>query len=501
MDSRVEYLLTHTDELLRKKPFFRGGESSTSVNDPNNGIDTPITSKVKAVIPHVKKYIVSQETFLRELDPETHDVMFDENIPSICVKVNGGGYREIIFKKVGFPIQKRLREKQTLCLGGNPSVFTLHGDKPSEKDKINYALIKEYWNDRNMDGMRTKAIFTQKGVGDTGLLFYRNRRGEIRCRLISYEDGYVIISHNDDNGDRLLECIYYRNEDNNECIDCYDDKYMYRFRQPKENETPKRDDGWIVERSEHGFSEIPLVTKRGDVAWNDVQKLIDVLEMMGNIFLVIQKRHGWGILYIRGRFNENTKQIAGSIILNDTSLDGKGSAEFKTPPTPQGMIDTLSYLKDEIQIGSSTTFLLPKDVKSSGDISALAIMLTQSLDIEGAEQGAIEWQNFMDKMKRLFIEGLAKELVSKGIQPTAVTDFAKLRIGIKLKVWRPFNEYEYNQMLTIMKGAGILSTKTAVEKNTVSAPDEWSRIEKEIEETKKQDKTEHITQANNQNNE
>lgn len=354
----------------------------------------------------------------------------------------------------------------------------MRGATPSDKDKANFDMIKEYWQDRNMDGMRTKAVYTQKGMGDAGLLFYYNRKGEIRCRLISYEDGYVIISHNDDNGDRLLECIYYRDENNAECIDCYDDKNIYRIREGM--------DGWQIETSSHGFSEIPLATKRGDVAWNAVQSVIEMYETLYNLFTVIQKRHGWGILYIKGRFKENAQKIAGSIVLNDTSIDGNGSAEFKAPPSPNGVIDTLQSLEEQIQKGSSTTFLLPKDVKSSGDISALAIMLTQSLDIEGANNGVIEWQNFIDKMKRLFMEGLSKELVNKGINPNAVTEFAKLRIGAKLKVWRPFNESEYNQMLTTLKGAGIISVKTAVESNTVSAPDELARIHKELEDAKQE---------------
>lgn len=487
----VEYLLSHPDELLKKKPFFRG--SSTPIPDEmNDGDEMDITGKIRAVTPKVDKTVVSQSRFLKELDPDSHDVMFDDNLPSVCVKLKGGDFYEIKFKRMGIPYQQRIREKQTLCLCGNNTVFTMRGSNPADKDKANFDMIKEYWTDRNMDGMRTKAVYTQKGMGDSGLLFYYNRKKEIRCRLISYEDGYVIISHNDDNGDRLLECIYYRDENNAECIDCYDDKNIYRLRQGE--------NGWTRKTDSHGFSEIPFATKRGDVAWNAVQSIIEMYETLYNLFIVIQKRHGWGILYVKGRFKENAQKIAGNIVLNDTSIDGNGSAEFKTPPSPTGIIDTLLSLEEQIQKGSSTTFLLPKDVKSSGDISALAIMLTQSLDIEGANNGVIEWQNFIDKMVRLFIEGLANELVEKGINKTAKTDFKKLRIGAKLKVWRPFNEAEYNQMLATMRGAGLISQKTAVESNTISAPDECARIHKELEDAlaKEQEKLNAQATANEQ---
>ena len=470
--TKLERLLNNPELLIKSQPFLRGCKDY-SVDDMNDGEERVVGERTKATLPDLRKTEVTQARFAKELDSNCHDVMFDENLPKICVKLSSGNYEELRFKRMGLPLQKRIREKQTLSLCGNRTKFTLRGNNPDDKSKSNFDLYKEYWEDRNMDGWRTKAIFTQKGYGNSGLLFYHNEKNEIKCRLISYEDNYVIITHKDDNGEHLLECLYYKDEQGIECIDAYDATFIHRYR--------KEEGEWHVESKKHGFDEIPLATKRGDVAWNDVQSIIDILETMYNLFIVIQKRNGWGILYIRGRFKEDARQLAGSIILNDTSLDGKGTAEFKAPPSPQGMLDILQSLYEHIQIGSSTTFLLPKDIKSSGDISAIAIMLTQSLDLEGATNGVIEWQNFIDKMVRLFKFGLAKELVHKGINENAVTEFAQLRIGAELKVWRPFNEVEYNQMLCTLKNSGIISHKTAIEKNTVSNPDEESRIFRELE--------------------
>lgn len=469
----INALLSNPDKLLQKKPFTRGS-STFGVNDYNYGSDVSLTDTRTAVLPDVQKQIITQDKFLKELDPQCHEIMFDTNLPSICVKLSDGQYSDIQFKRMPLALQERIREKQVLTLCGNPRQFSLRGSEPTDTDKNNFSTIKEYWTDRNQDGMTAKAVNGQLGVGDIGLLYYYDYKGRVKSRLISYEDGYVIISHNDANGDRLLECVYYADENGVEHIDCYDDTYHYAMDNTGE--------GFGVRSTTlHGFNEIPLATKRGDVAWNDVQGLIEAYEILYNIYLVIQKRHGWGILYIKGKLSESVKKLNGSIILNDTSIDGTGSAEFKTPPSPQGTLDTLQSLFEQIQIGSSTTFLLPKDVKSSGDISAIAIMLTQSLDIEGATQKVIDWQNFIDKCCRLFTQGLAKELVRTGENPTAVTDFAKLRISCKFKIWRPFNETEYNNMLVSMRGAGIISQKTAVEKNTVSLPDEEMRLAQEAE--------------------
>jgi hypothetical protein len=231
----------------------------------------------------------------------------------------------------------------------------------------------------------------------------------------------------------------------------------------------------------HGFDEIPLITKRGDVAWNSVQPIISCYEELYNVFNAIQKRWGWGIFYVKGKFKDDGRKLAGSIVLNDTSLEGNGDAKFLTPPTPQGTIDTLKLMFDSIQLGASTTFLLPQDVKMSGDISGLAIQLTQSLDIENATQAVIDWQNVADKMVRLFKFGLAKELVKKDILPNAQTEFEGLNISAHFKVWKPMNDYEYNNMLTVLTGAGILSKESGIELNTVSKPDEKVRVQRELE--------------------
>ena len=502
----IRELLNNPEKLKMKKPFTRGADRSY---EPNIAEFVEVGGKVSATLPTYREYVVPQEQFLKELDANCHDVLFDENIPSICVKVNDGGYREVKYERMAIPFQKNIRDKQVMHLSANPMQFTLMDITPTLQQQEDFVTFKQYWDLRNQDGMKTKMVSTQLSYGDAGLLYYFDYKGRIKSRILSFADGYVLCSHNDQNGDRILESVYYT-KDNIEYIDSYDDTYMYRHKKDWNVASSELNDvGWVMEQpKKHGFEEIPLVTKRGEVAWNNVQPIISCYEELYNVFNAIQKRFGWGIFYIKGKFRDDGKRIAGSVVLNDTSIEGKGDAKFLTPPTPQGTIDTLQLMLESIQLGSSTTFLLPKDVKISGDISGIAIMLTQSLDIENALQKVIEWQNVADKMVRLFKYGLAKELVNKGEKPTAITDFETLNINAKFKVWRPLNEYEYNQMLTILTGAGILSKESGIELNTVSKPDEKirvrneeiSKIEKELENLRAQEEIKGSSSNNNNNN-
>lgn len=493
----IEKLLSEPDKLKVKKPFTRGADLAHAGRNTDRRY-VEIGESVDAYLPNYRSKVVSQEQFMLELDPNCHSVLFDENIPSLCVKVADGDYRDVKYQKMAIPIQKCLKNKQVMHLAANPMQFTMLDINPTATQQENFITFKQYWNLRNQDGMKYKMVDTQLSYGDAGLLYYFDYKGRIKSRILSFKDGYVLCPHNDKNGDRILESVYYI-KDNIEYIDSYDDTYLYRCR--RESVVANTDDnGWVWDEPElHGFSEIPLITKRGDVAWNNVQPIIECYEELYNVFNAIQKRFGWGIFYVKGRFKEQAQKIAGSVVLNDTSVEGKGDAKFLTPPTPQGTIDTLNLMLESIQLGASTTFILPKDIKMSGDVSGIAVQLTQSQDNELALQNVIDWQNVADKMVRLFKHGLAKELVNEGIIDNAVTEFEELNIGASFKVWRPLNENEYNNMVAMLKGAGILSVESGIELNTLSKPDEKVRVAKEMEEAERKEiEKQKIKAANNQ---
>lgn len=480
-EEQIKDYISNPEKLLMKKPFLRGASSLEGYSS-RNGSDgeAEVGQTFRAELPAFAKDIVTQSDFAMELDPNSHKILFDDAVPSITVKSNDGTYVDLEFKKMPVPFQKMIKNKHVLYLCGYGVQFTIDNTDPSEAEKKDFATFKRYWKSRNMDGMRTKLVNTQKSYGDGGLLFYFDRNGQIKARLISYEDGYVICSHNDPNGDRLIESIYYR-ADGREYIDSFTDTIQYRHVRNLYSEN-KEETEWNLEFAQpHGFNEIPLVTKRGDVAWNNVQSIIEVYEIIYNIFLVIQKRHGWGILYIKGKFVDKAKKIAGNVVLNDASLNGDGDAKMLQAPNPGGMLETLKLMEDTIQKGSGTTFILPKDISMAGDISGVAIQIAQSLDNEEALGGVIEWQNVASKMARLFKYGLSKELKEKKDDSDAITRFKNLEVTASFKQWRPRNDTEYNNMLIAMKGAGLLSQKTGIEKNTESAPDEEIRVDKEAE--------------------
>ena len=79
----IAELLSDPQKLKQKKPFTRGADPSFAPIHPK---DIHLNETIEAYLPAYKKHIVTQEEFMNELDPNCHSVLFDDNIPSICLK-------------------------------------------------------------------------------------------------------------------------------------------------------------------------------------------------------------------------------------------------------------------------------------------------------------------------------------------------------------------------------------------------------------------------------
>lgn len=506
LKQQIEALLSQPENLLQKKPFYRQVSSGNLMCSIKSTVS--LTGTITAQLPKIRKKAISQSKYAEELDVHSHRVLFDDNVPAITIKTKKDGFLEIEQYRMALPYQVLIRNKQVRHLCVNPINHTLLNTEPTEAQQKMFIQFKQAWWAKNMEGCKTQFVQDQKSYGDAGLLFFMDSDGKLSTKNINYNDGYVIITHKNNEGKHILECLYYATEDNNGdtvvYLDCYDDEKITRFTQNL-NDTGVQDGGWVRhEPVRHGFSENPLVTKRGEVAWDRGQSIIESYEALYNTFLVIQKRHGWGALYVRGKLNQEGKKIAGAVVLNDTSLDPAADAKYLNPPSPQNMIETLDAMEQAIMKACGTTFILPKDIKISGDTSGLAVEMTQELDMATAQDGVIEWQNAANKMSRLFKEGLAKELKNSGAEgyETALTDFAKLRILSEFRVWKPKSEEAHNQMLSTLYAAGNggISRQTYIEKNTVSTPDELMRIRNEHKEAAREQREMLNTETNSNKN-
>ena len=187
------------------------------------------------------------------------------------------------------------------------------------------------------------------------------------------------------------------------------------------------------------------------------------------------------------------KKLAGSVILQDNSDNPNSTAEFKAPPTPTGMENLISDLRKQIQIMTGTIFITPEDVRMSGDISGAAIKMMNSSAYEKAMKDAMGYDDFMDSMLSIFIEGYANEMKRSA-------QYSTLNIRAELDVWIPQSDTEIVTNLTLLKNSNLISTESGTEISPYSTPDEIQRIESEKATAIKETNQQQTNINNNANN-
>lgn len=93
-------------------------------------------------------------------------------------------------------------------------------------------------------------------------------------------------------------------------------------------------------------------------------------------------------------------------------------------------------------------------------------------EIDKAIELAKEWDEFVDGMKELFIEGIGLEL-------GMTTQLQDLKFRIEIDIYTPENTQEIVNMLNQSITMGSLSKKTASEQNKYARSDEYDRIKAE----------------------
>lgn len=464
----IEWYLEDPERLLYKKPFTRGGTLRT----PMKG-SVEKNEKTKVELSSLVLNEISQDVYLQEYDPSLHRIRYNQSIPKIAVRVGG---QEVVIDELVLTsaFQKNIHSAHTLHLAATPMDFTLCNLDKNEEISLTFQEYKQNWLLRNMESIKYDAISKQKKVGDMAALFmFDKKKGKGKVRILSYDEGYIPIPNYNEFGEEISRSIYYKVDDFTEVIDTYDDTYLYRNIKAKDGEMTEN--GWVRTKILHGFSRNPLLFKRGNVAWEYAESIIEIWELLANIHAVTLKRFGtWGLV-LKGDMDEDSfKRDSNTLIINLTGEESQNmDAKTLEFPEPKSMIEYLEFLFDQITIAASVTLITPKDLKVGGDIGGNAVQFAMKNDLALATQSISDWSEFTDDMAFLFGEMLDLE---NGNQK-----YANLQIKARLTVWTP--ESKNTLISNIVQQSKFLSAQTIAEKLPDAAPDELERKKKEQAET------------------
>lgn len=463
----INWYLESPERLLLKKPFTRSGE----IIDKTTPINADIASKSAVKFSRLKLQEISQDIYLQEYDPSLHKIKWNRSIPHIAVRI-GDRTINIDDMTITLPYQKNIHSRHVLHVTSNPMEFSLCNSERDDNINKLFAEYKQQWQMRNMANIMKEAFSKQQKVADVGVLFRYdagNKKGSIK--VYSYDEGYIIIPNYNEYGEKIACSLYYLADDKTQVIETFDDIYHYRIYQNAES-----DNGWTIEKEIHGFPICPLLYKRGKVAWEYGESIIEIIELMKNINSVVLKRFGTFGLVITGVMDKDSfKKDSSTLIINLSSDNSNGKQDAKVIefPEPQKMIEYVNDLKKDLQIACGVTFMTPDDLKVGGDIGGNAVQLAMQNDLALATETVLEWSDFTDGMAYLFSEMLS-------LEEEGTAKYKDLKIKARLSVWTP--ESKNTMISNLAVESKWLSKQTIIENSPHAAPDEIERKKKEDDE-------------------
>jgi len=469
--------------LLTKKPFTRilpdGHYDHGYVwNDLQ---EIPVTKDT------LKRKIVTQEDFLRELDPAGHLINDKELYPDIWQynEEDGRWYIQEI-PRYAFAYQKIILIKHLTHLCGNDIQFELSDKKVSEENNRIYYAHRNGWANTNMEVAWYQGAKSVKATGDGAFVGYLDD-GKFGWKVLSFLNGDRLYPHYDLRTGRMnvfarTYCSY--GEDGGitkRYIDVWDDEWYYRFVADGDPQNIFEQakqvifkffsaDGYkLEEQTRHGFDSIPVAYQRDDngPCWTDSEEAIENYEVAFSNLAHSNHEFGLPIMYVKGEGSQEvtTKDMtyASKIML----LPSDGDIGFlNKQDASNAYAAELNKLEENIYKMSSA--VKTPELKS-GDTPGVALKILYSDAYERAMIDSNEFDGFIDKMVDIFNWGY-------GIESEMRLAFLNTNIRHYIEPYIHVNTSELITNLNTAVIGGFLSKQTASEKNPYATPSEWAKI-------------------------
>lgn len=441
-----------------------------------------------SVLPRLKFVEVTQDDFIRELNPETHavnDPMVRPNIPLTSdgqppnIKDLQEGKQEIVAyamrARVAISEQEIIADRQLVHLFGNSLDLSLF----KGEDEL-YSSFKKYWKHyRAHDAMMLAAESVLK-TGDGAVVFYIDK-GDIKFKIWSYMFGNSVSKH-EAVKDVSPECVtrLYSgpnpdNEDETiELCQVYTDTEVYTYRKSKPDGDNK-DEWTLVKAPElHGFKQIPVAYKKGkDVAWGSVQRLIEAQEESLSDFREANKKVGQDILVIKSDALDVMPNMSAGVSIIDVGEEGDAS-KLEAQDEPKSFIAELRELQER-ERSTTGTVVIPPDALKGGDHSGAYIKNLYFPAIQKAIKSIPEWSEFVQKCLNIMVE-------ATGLIEGKPLEYRNMKITYDLKPYVPENRYEVAQINQLGVLAGFISKEDAAENTQGNSPDAFEKIKRERQE-------------------
>lgn len=480
---------TFRRELLTKKPFYR---LNADVGEKSDFSRTDIGEQ-RLIGDKLTYDIVTQEDFLRELEPSSHAIN-DKNIYQTWMQRDEDGlYYETEWERHAFAFQQEILEDRLVRLTGNDIQFDLSDRTENDETRQDFYKFKTAWAEKSMERawyQLAKSVLTTGDAAYVGIL----DKGKFYWRVLTFLKGDVLYPHFDRRTGKLSVFArqYQDYNDNGELrkyVDVWDDDYYYRFVEdvhsdgdPNTEAQPDKInyvgnfsiDGYVLDArpEKHGFDEIPVAYRRCDLGpcWSNSQETIEHYELAFSRLAQSNSAFGLPILSLTQGSGRNVEELS----MGDMSYAAKiflvpsdGKAEFlQRQDASNAYKAQLDELKRKIY---EQSMVVKAPELKSGDTPAAAIKLLYSDSYNKAMNETQEFDEVIDKMVDIFLWGA-------GIEYESRLKFLNLPLSHFCIPFIPISEGELATILATGVQNGFCSKQTASEKFTYATPQEWSRL-------------------------
>ena len=470
-------------ELLTKKPFTRILPDSSY----EHGEFWDDAQEKAAPKDKLRKKIVTQEDFMRELDPAGHAINDKALFPDIWRKNDEDGkwYIQEI-PRYAFSFQQIILIKHMTHLCGNDVQFELSDKKVTESARAVFTAHRDGWANKNMEIAWFQLVKSVKATGDGAFVGYMDN-GEFGWKTLSFLNGDKLYPHyNLRTGkmDVFARAYSSYGEDGSETkryIDVWDNKMYYRFVADGEPSSAMdkvkqavlkifNAEGYrIEEETPHNFDSIPVAYMRDDngPCWTFSQESIEHYELSFSNLAHNNHDFGLPIMYIKGEGSDVIESKDMSYASKIMFLPSDSDAGFLKKEDASGAYKAeLDKLEESIY---KQSFAVKTPELKSGDTPGVALKIMYSDAFEKALSDSHEYDGCLDKVIDIFNFGYGVEI---GMQ----LDFKNTAIRHYIEPYIHLNITELTQNLNTAVLGGFLSKQTASEKLPYATPQEWDRI-------------------------
>jgi hypothetical protein len=453
-------------QLLKKKAFVRALPSALGYSSRN----IQVNEYVEAFASRVSYSQVSQDQYLAELDPRSHEINNPLIYPDKYVKNDQGEITGMTYvARVSVALQQMIATKQCVHLFAKPPKFTSSRDG----DNAKFTKFKEYWTQYNASCALYLMAKSALTTGDGAICFFKKQTG-IGYKVWSYKDGDTLIPNYAHDGVTLEKFVRRYNSINNDgvtqdTIDIYTDITVQTLVL----------DGmkWKVKDAErpHGFMQIPIAYHREqDVAWGVGQDLIDKIERLLSDVRESNTYFAYGILFLAGQDVTMLppKSTQGKVIISSDE-NSKAQLLEQNDISPSLKFEYEQYVKQLFRI--TGTVSIDPEVLKGGDQSGAYIKNLYNDAIQYAMDARPRWQPVLETIVSIIKESL-------GLDVKDTLGYKNLVVISEPDIYIPMNVAEEIRMVNESFSTGAITNETTKEVHPLAMPNELERYKSEKKE-------------------